>query len=303
MVPIRTQSTLRRSPAIASLSCRRSGCNRRFRKACMSMPGTGGECGHENRDHALDIGAGVLEGDVGPQPRNAIFPKGTDERNGTVRLQRQQHVGVLPKEAEGLWKHTDDFMWQAIHSHASTENIGSTKPALPVAVGKNDGPGAAGLVVRRSEDAARLRIHTKHREKLERGFEGPDLLGCAAAGNRRGIRRPERHRIERSVVIPVGEVDRRRRRQSGCACVLHPMRQRNQTLRLGIRQRLDQDAIHHAEDGAGRSDSDGEHQDRGQGKCGGAAQRAECLPEHSTFLLPRCLVQPCTPGARLPRTD
>jgi hypothetical protein len=85
-------------------------------------------------------------------------------------------------------------------------------------------------------------------------------------------------------VVSVCEVDRRRRRQSGLAGVLRPMRQRNQTVRLEIRQGLDQHAIDHAEDGACRSDPDGEHQDRGERECRRAAQLAQSLSEHSTFL-------------------
>ena len=57
-----------------------------------------------------------------------------------------------------------------IHRQASTENIGSPKPALPIAMRKNDGPRAPGLIVRCSEDDASPGIHTQHREELERGF-------------------------------------------------------------------------------------------------------------------------------------
>ena len=104
-------------------------------------------------------------------------PSGPTKETRAVRSQRQQDVRLLLKEAERPWQHTDDFMRRAIHREASTENTSPAKPALPIAVGENDGPRAAGLVVRRREQAAGLRTHTKHREEFERGDERADFLG------------------------------------------------------------------------------------------------------------------------------
>jgi len=62
--------------------------------------------------------------------------------------------------------------------------------------------------------------------------------------------------------------------------ILRPMRQRNQTLGLRIWQRLDQHAVDHAENRAGRSDPHREHKDRGQRESRKAAQLAHSVSEH-----------------------
>src|SRR6185503_7408255 len=139
----------------------------------------------------------------------------------------------------------------------------------------------AALALGFGERAAKERLHAERCEQLIRAGERGHLLGIAGSGDAGRAFEPQRDRLERRVVLAVGEIKSRRRSELGDSPTRRLVHQRDEPVRIRQRQRLQQDAVHHAEDRDRRPDADPERQHRGQRESGRPEQPAQSLPQLS----------------------
>ena len=115
--------------------------------------------------------------------------------------------------------------------------------------------GGARSTVRFVERAAEQRLHAESRQQLVRAHEPRHLFRVACARDAGGVLDPQRDGLERRVVLTVGEIKRRRRSELGSSDARRLMHERDEPVRIGERQRLQQNAVDDAEDRDRRADA------------------------------------------------
>jgi hypothetical protein len=198
---------------------------------------------------ALDIDVRFLERDARAQPREPALAKRPDERDRGIRPHRHEEVGRSVQETKIARQHADDPVRDAVDDEILPERVLRTAEApLPVPVRQHHRRYAVRPIVRRDECTAERRGDAERRQQLERHGEGSGFLRVARRRYARIPREPQRDGFERSVVVPIREVDRRGRREILHALLRKTMRQRHEPARIRERQRPDQDPVDDGED-------------------------------------------------------
>ena len=117
--------------------------------ASLVSPGTIGNDVDEDRNHARDVGRGLLERHAVLESRDAARADRRDERERrAIGWSGVKMSAGCCEEAERRRQHADDLVRRAIDDERLSEHVfGAAEAPLPIAVRKNDGRRAARLVV------------------------------------------------------------------------------------------------------------------------------------------------------------
>ena len=238
----------------------------------------------ERRGNVLQIGLGLRDRDARFQPRDrlkTVIAALCGLRRGTVDVRRVLRDRDVEFERIGLdgelktgRQDTDDGVRAAIHHQGASEHICVTAEMFLPEVMTDDNfeaaGSAAGLFIIAGESAPDLGLDSEDIEIFRARFYAGDTGGAFLT--RQGERPVpvDRDVGERAVLVPeIKEVGIRERAQLRLGRFLAGVdhADRDELVRRGKGQRLEQDRVDHAEDGGVRADAErkGEHGDDGEG--------------------------------------
>ncbi len=172
---------------------------------------------------------------------------------------------------------------------------------LPEAVAEHHRAGRALAVFLRQEIASQKWADAEEREEARRNVFAREVLGFAGPGEVEVIAAEGAHIGEGTAfAAPIEEI---RVRHRALRELRRGLEDHQQPVRIGIRQRLQKHAVHHAENGRVRPDAQRQRQHRDGGEAGVLAQRAESvakvLPKagQDTSRSARCFRAPRTTGS------
>ena len=204
----------------------------------------------------------------------------TDARDRRHDLVVQEEVGPQDAGDLELVLRVAAASAEAVERDAGTDHIRvGAEGALPEAVAQDDDRRLAGRVFIRPQQPSVERLRAEQVEQAG-GRQNPfDPLRVLAGQQRAGAALRNRHLLERSVFgADVDELPRRRPvLRDVDAWRSQP--QHREPVRVGIRQRLEQQRVDDAEDGGVGADADGERDDDHQRQRGRAPQRPDGVAE------------------------
>ena len=261
IVPISTHSTDPTSPITSSFRSRRFGFSFTSSNILALKPGNAGKRVRLIGNQPRHVGGRLIERGARLQPRDAGEAEVAEVSLGAIELERKDQRRLLIEEPERVGQHADDLARLAVEHDAAPDRrrIGA-EAGSPVAGHEDHGVGRARRVVLLREQAAERRRRAEHRQHAVGDVDGADLLGLRDPGDADGVAGPHRDVLKHAAVLAVGVVEKRR--GAGVRQV-QPRRgviEHDQLVRLRIRQRLQQHAVDHAEDGGVGADADREGQ-------------------------------------------
>ena len=203
---------------------------------------------------------------------------GEEHRRPHVDLHRAGEAGRTDHAAIGEDEvgrhHPDDGRRFVVDRHGLADDAGiAAEAALPVAVAQHQLAGGVALAQR----AAELRGAAEQGEESRLDKRGDDHFG-RAVDDQRGVGDERKVTLERgdagALLAEIAKVGRRDR-VLGLLLLGVVAPHHHQLSRLGVGQRLQQDALHHGEDGAVGADA---QRQRGHGEPG-VERRLQGLPE------------------------
>ena len=179
-------------------------------------------------------------------------------------------IGTICDGVERGGHHPDDRVRHIVQKQRLPERVGpSTEAAGPQAVPEHRHLLSPRRVLVGGERAAKRRRHPEDVEPAGRRSKADDALGLRVAGQVEAGKRRCRQRLQRrDALTHVVEVADRR------AAWPAPPRgvDRQHALRLGVRERREDDRVHDAEDGGGRTQPDRQRQDDAEREAGPLAR-------------------------------
>ena len=113
----------------------------------------------EKRDHARHIGVGLGQRDARLQPGERLKPEADSAGRVDVQRHRQHDVGTGAQKLERRGQHADHFARPAIdHERLADDVLGTTEPALPIAIGQNHPQRIARRIVFGTEEPTDRRV-------------------------------------------------------------------------------------------------------------------------------------------------
>ena len=205
----------------------------------------------DHREHARDIGVGLLDCRVRLQPRNGLVAEVGREDLGAVEVKGQEHERPAVEEAEGCRQHADDLVRFAVdvHRFSDCRRIAAQLP-LPVAVRQHHAVGGTGLDVFGREPSPHGGVHPQRREGPLGDEHRLDAFGLARSRHADRGTVPHADVFERPRLVTVEEVVRGthvEQRDIDTATVGR-VPDAHETVGLREGERLEQHTVDHAED-------------------------------------------------------
>ena len=211
--------------------------------------------------NAAHLGLGALEAHAGLQPSDDGQVVEVAHHVRSIERKGHAHLRPRPIELATPRQHADDRVVVAVQrDRAPHDGRVAAELADPEAMAEHDDAIVAGTVFAGRERPADPRLHAQHVEVRRRHSRRSHLSRLAASGERERVPGPRGHGLERGRLIPpIEEVE-------GGDAVAQTARRLfpdlNDLVRLGIRQRLQQQPVHEAEDGDVRAQPEGQRQHR-----------------------------------------
>ena len=248
-----------------------------------ALVGVGIGEGETARD-AVEVGLRLRDRHAGSQPPDAV-----DAEAGAAVLQERvlplpdRHVDVAAlevphDEVEARRQDADDGEVLAVEEEAAADDVGiAAELALPEAGADQDHRRRARPVLVGGEVAPEHRLDAEHAEEVRRDELALEALRLADAGQAEALHARHRHRGEAAVLpLPVAEVEERDRAAPEVRLALVD---RDQLLGARVRERLEEDAAHHREEGGVGADAEREGHDRDGGEAGAAPEDAQAVAQ------------------------
>jgi hypothetical protein len=192
--------------------------------------------------------------------------------------QRTPDLGVRPVESAPRRQHANHDAGPAVEYDLPAEDAAvGAELGLPQPVAQHGDIPLAQLIFVRRERPPQNRLDSEDVEVVRRDPRAPQLHGLGYAGERDGTAGLRGHVLEdRVLLLPVQIVQRGNAVPPPSGRLLEHAQD---AVRLPVRQRLQQDAIHEAENGGVAPNAQRQRHHRNGGKPRGILQRPETEPE------------------------
>jgi hypothetical protein len=238
--------------------------------------------------HPRDVRICVGDRHTRLQAREPTKAKAVEGHAVAIDANRQNDFGLRlhVQEPEALRHDADNLGRARVDGELPSDHRRvAAKPSLPVAIRQDHraapdlDPGGAARDVRFSEDAADCRLYAKRLKYAVGDGHHARLLRVADPGNGRPASEPDTEIPKDSALLAVREVLRRRHQEVVDLDTRRGMLEAHELLRVRVRQRFDQHAIDHGEDGCVCAKAQRQRQHDGERECRIPAHPAQGVSE------------------------
>ena len=241
------------------------------------------ERAQDYRQHARDIGVRGLDCDARLEAGHSRVAEAAEMRLGPVQAKGHDDGRVaVVEEVETARQDPDDLPRLVVDPrHLPDDRRVAAVFLLPEGIAQEGRRWRVRGVVLLREQPARRRRDAKQRQQPVGHDERRHLFRFPAAGQAREIRAIQSDVLEHTALFAVHEVVGRRHVHIGEVHSWRRVPDAHQLLGVRVGQRLDQHAVEHAENGAGRADAGAEREHGYERESRRSYQTAHDLPERS----------------------